>query len=360
MAEKARGRTSPNPMVGAVIVKNGKIIAEGFHEQAGKDHAEVAALKKAGNAAKGAALYVTLEPCCHQGKTPPCTDALIASGIKKVVLATQDPNPLVAGKGMAQLKKAGITVMHGLLQKEAQRLNEAFNKYITQKSPFVTLKAALSLDGKIAAADGSSKWISNERSRQRVHEMRDAADAVIVGVNTVLKDDPRLNVRLAGKKKPKHPLRVIVDSRLQTPPDAHVLHSHGGEVLIAACHDDARKRKALENEGATVIILPEKNKMVDLKELMKELGKRETVSALIEGGATIFTMALEEGLVDKVALFYAPIILGGSGRFSLAHGEGVKSIEKAIRLRDFSITPIDEKPVKLFAENVLIEGYVSK
>ncbi len=341
LAEMAKGRTSPNPMVGAVVVKGGKIIAEGFHGKAGGDHAEVIAIKKAKDAAKGAALYVTLEPCCHHGKTPPCTDAIIAAGIKKVVFATQDPNPLVSGKGEAQLKKAGITVLRGLLQKEAQKLNEQFNKFITKKIPFVTLKAALSLDGKIAAVDGSSKWISSDLSRQRVHEMREASDAVIVGVGTILKDDPRLNVRLSNKGS-KHPVRIIVDSQLKTPPSAHILHSQGGKVWIATINPDGGKAKALENEGANIIGLPEKNGAVNLKELMKELGKREIVSALLEGGSTLFTSMLNDGLIDKVALFYAPIIVGGPSRYSLIQGEGVKSIDKAMRLEDFSVTIMAE------------------
>ncbi len=359
LAEKARGRTSPNPMVGAVIVKGNKIIAEGHHEKAGGDHAEVAAIKKAKGAAKDSCLYVTLEPCCHHGRTPPCTDAIIKAGIKKVVVAMQDPNPLVSGQGMTRLKKAGITVLHGLLQNEAKKLNEAYYKFITQKTPFVTLKAAISLDGKIADSEGVSKWISNETSRQKAHEMRNINDAVMVGVNTVLKDDPRLNVRL-DKKGVKQPLRVIVDSSLQTPPGARVLHSHGGEVLIATASGDEKKARELENEGATIIYVREKNKKVDLAELMRELGKRDVVSVLLEGGAAIFADALKEGVVDKVALFYAPIILGGASRYSITGDGSGSSLAKAMMLESVSFTAVVQEGGKARSENFLVEGYIRR
>lgn len=359
LAEKARGRTSPNPLVGAVLIKNGKIIAEGFHEKAGKDHAEIVALKKAKGNAKGATLYVTLEPCSHHGKTPPCADAVIGAGVTKVVIATQDPNPLVAGKGIARLKKAGITVMVGLLQKEAQQINEGWNKFITQNLPFVTLKAACSLDGKIAAEDGTSKWISNDLSRQKVHEMRATSDAVMVGVNTVLKDDPRLNVRLKKKDGVRHPLRVIVDTNLETPPSAAVLHSFGGKVIIATASDNSRRAKALEEEGATILRLPEKNKRVNLKELMAELGKRGVVNLLMEGGAELYTAALNEGIVDKLALFYAPILLGG-GRYSIFGGAGVKSIAGAIKVGNMTVTPIGGGQLSKINANLLVEGYINR
>ena len=359
LAETARGRTSPNPLVGAVLIKNGKIVAEGFHEKAGKDHAEIVAMKKAKGNAKGATLYVTLEPCCHEGKTPPCADAIIGAGIAKVVVATPDPNPLVAGKGIARLKKAGITVMVGLLQKEARQLNEGWNKFITQKLPFVTLKAACSLDGKIAAEDGSSKWISNELSRQKVHEMRAAADAVMVGVNTVLKDDPRLNVRLPKKTGFTHPLRVIVDTNLDTPPDAAALHSAGGKVLIATASDNSRRVKALEEEGADVLRLPEKNKRVSLKELLVELGSRGVVNLMIEGGGELYTAALNEGIVDKLALFYAPVLIGG-GRYQVFGGAGVKTMADAIAIHNMTVTPIGDARLSKFSVNFLVEGYICR
>ncbi len=358
LAEKARGRTSPNPLVGAVLIKNGKIIAEGFHEKAGKDHAEIVAIKKARANAKGATLYITLEPCSHHGKTPPCADAVIEAGIAKVVIATPDPNPLVSGKGIARLKKAGLTVMVGLLQKEARQLNEGWSKFITQNIPYVTLKAACSLDGKIAAEDGTSKWISNELSRVKVHEMRAASDAIMVGVNTLLKDDPRLNVRLKKKDNIRYPLRVIVDTGLDTSPAASVLHSVGGKVIIATASDNSRRAKALEEEGATVLRLPEKNKRVNLKELMVELGKRGVVNLLLEGGAELYTAALNEGIVDKLALFYAPVLLGGSGRFSVFGGAGVKGITGAIKIDNMTVTPIGDDRQTKYKTNFLIEGYI--
>ncbi|GMT41768.1 MAG: riboflavin biosynthesis protein RibD [bacterium] len=355
LAVRARGCTSPNPMVGAVIVKSGKIIAEGFHKKAGGDHAEIAALKairKAKKSAKGAILYVTLEPCCHRGKTPPCTDAVVASGIKKVVLAARDPNPLVAGKGIEKLKKAGITVLEGLLQKEAKKLNEAYEKFITQKVPFVVMKAASSLDGKIASETGQSKWITNETARKKVHEMRQDCDVVMVGINTILKDDPSLNVRPV-KKGAKQPLRLIVDTTLKTEPDASVFHSQGGRVLIAAGTDaPASRLKPLEQKGAEILRIGLKNDRVNLKELMKALAKMNVVSILLEGGGELFTSALASGIVDRVALFYAPIILGGSGRYSMVHGKGVKQISDAMKIHDVAVTQLDG--------NILVEGAIAR
>lgn len=252
LAAKARGRTSPNPLVGAVLVKAGKIIAEGYHLKAGLYHAEVAALKKAGTQAKGATVYVNIEPCTHIGRTGSCSKALINAGVKKVVTAMRDPNPINTGKGISQLKKAGITVLEGLLHKEARELNAPFEKFITQKLPYITLKAACSLDGRIATTTGESQWITNEESRKRVHEMREVNDAVIVGVNTVLKDDPRLNVRPV-KKGRKQPIRVVVDTQLKTPPDARLFRSTGGKVFIAAGPDAPISRaKNLEKSGAEI------------------------------------------------------------------------------------------------------------
>lgn len=357
LAEKARGRTSPNPMVGAVLVKGNKIIAEGWHEKAGGDHAEVAAIKKAKGTAKDSVLYVTLEPCCHHGRTPPCTDAIINAGIKKVFVAAADPNPLVSGKGAAQLRKAGVTVLVGLLQKESIKLNESYNKFITQKTPFVTLKAAVSMDGKMADSNGVSKWISNELSREKAQNMRRENDAVMVGVNTVINDDPRLNVRL-GKKWDKQPVRIIVDGALKTPPAARILHSHGGEVWIVTSVKNEKKAKPLEDEGAKIINVHSKNNRIDLKELMKELGGRGVTSILLEGGPTILSEALKEGVVDKVAIFYAPIIIGGESRYSLGAPDFSRSLEKAVRLDNCSFTQIPNDGTKHGAGNILFEASV--
>lgn len=359
LASMARGRTSPNPMVGAVIVKSGRIIAEGYHEKAGKDHAEIVALKKARGSAKKATMYITLEPCCHHGRTPPCTDAIIAAGLDKVVVAATDPNPLVGGKGIAQLKAAGINVQLGLLQKEANKLNEAFNKWIVHKVPFLTLKAALSLDGRLAAADGSSKWITSDEARKRVHEMRAENDAVLVGIKTVLNDNPRLNVRMLKRTGIRHPIRVVVDSRLETPVSAAIFHSMGGKVWIATISDDAKKSKALENEGATIIRVPEKNKRIDLKELMAELGRRGIVSLMVEGGAEIHSSMLTEGMVDKLSLFYAPILLGGGARYSFFSKGGASTITDALKVHGTAIATMDKSNVTVFDGNIMVEGYLN-
>ncbi len=352
LALKAKGKTSPNPLVGAVIVKAGKVIGEGYHKQAGKEHAEIIALKKAKSLAKGATLYVNLEPCCHTGRTGPCTDAVIKAGIKKVVIAMRDPNPLVAGKGVAKLKKAGITVMEGLLYKEAKALNAPFEKFITQKLPFVTLKAAVSLDGKIAALSGDSKWISNEASRAKVHEMREESDAILVGLNTVLKDDPSLNVR-PMKKGTKHPLRVVVDTKLNTPAGAKLFHSKGGKVVIF-CGNDApkAKEKALADKGAEVVRTATRDKRVNLEAIMKNLASRDIVSLMAEGGGTLYTELLGKGMVDNVAIFVAPIILGGTERYSLMQNGCAKNIKDALKLINLSY--------RQYGENILIEGKVLK
>jgi len=348
LASKAKGNTSPNPLVGCVIVKSGKIIAEGFHKKAGTDHAEVVALKKAKANAKGASLYVNLEPCCFTGKTAPCTKAIIKAGIKKVVIAMRDPNPKVSGKGVSQLKKASITVLEGLLPKEAERLNRPFKKFITQNLPYVTLKTACSLDGKIASPTGNSKWITNEESRAKAHEMRSYTDAIMVGINTVIKDDPRLNVRPI-KKGAKHPLRVIVDRELRTPPDARVLHSIGGKVLIA-CGKDAsdRRESRLTNEGAEIVRIKGSASKINLKSLMSKLAERDIVNLMLEGGATLYESALKDELVDAMAIFYAPILIGGSERYSLYRDGKIKSVKDATRLKNISF--------KEFGDNILLEG----
>jgi len=352
LAEKARGKTSPNPLVGAVIVKAGKIIGEGFHEKAGTDHAEIVALKKAKGGAKGSSLYVNLEPCCHTGKTGPCTDAIIEAGIKKVVLAMRDPNPLVAGKGVAALKKAGVTVLEGLLQKEAKLINAPFEKFITQKLPYVTMKAACSLDGRIASSSGESKWISNELSREYVHKLREESDAIMVGLNTIVRDDPQLNVR-PRKKNGAQPLRIVVDTNLKTPVDARIFHSTGGKVIIATSSDASESRaKQLENSGAEILRLPQKENRVSLKILMKELAKKNIVTLLLEGGSEMYTDALTLELVDRVAIFYAPIILGGSDKYTLLQSKRKSDMTDALKILNVKKTD--------FGDNLLIEGDVGK
>ncbi|MDH5541590.1 MAG: bifunctional diaminohydroxyphosphoribosylaminopyrimidine deaminase/5-amino-6-(5-phosphoribosylamino)uracil reductase RibD [Nitrospinota bacterium] len=352
LAEMARGKTSPNPLVGAVIVKAGKIIAEGFHEKAGTDHAEIVALKKAKGNAKGSALYVNLEPCCHTGKTGPCTEAIIEAGIKKVVLSMRDPNPLVSGKGIAALKKAGITVLEGLLQKEAKLLNAPFEKFISQKLPYVIMKAACSLDGRIASSSGESKWISNEQSREYVHLLREQSDAIMVGLNTIIRDDPQLNVR-PRKKNGKQPIRIVVDTNLKTPVDARIFHSLGGKIIVATSSDAPESRaKQLEGSGADILRLPQKENRVSLKSLMKELAKREIVTILLEGGSELYTDALTQELVDRVAIFYAPIILGGSDKYTLLQSKRKSDMTGALKILNVKKTD--------FGDNLLIEGDVGK
>jgi diaminohydroxyphosphoribosylaminopyrimidine deaminase/5-amino-6-(5-phosphoribosylamino)uracil reductase len=352
LAVKAKGKTSPNPMVGAVIVKSGKVVAEGYHREAGGDHAEVSAIKKARGESKGAAIYVNLEPCCHTGKTGPCTEAIIKAGIKKVVIATRDPNPLVSGKGVAILKKAGITVLEGLLQKEAKELNKPFEKFITQKLPYVILKAACSLDGKIAATTGESKWITNDLCRKRVHEMREECDAVMVGINTLLTDDPSLNVRPA-KKGTTHPARVIIDTKLKTSPQAKVFHSAGGDVYIMTGQEAPEARaRVLEKSGGKVIRVAAKGGRVSMKGVMKELAKLGMVSILLEGGSELFTDALDSGLVDRIALFYAPIIIGGTEKYTILQRKRKTDLTDSIKLKGVKRTD--------YGDNFLIEGEVEK
>lgn len=354
LAARGIGAASPNPVVGAVIIKSGKIIAEGFHKKAGGDHAEIAAIKKTKGRAKGATMYVTLEPCNHFGKTPPCTDAIILAGIKKVIVAARDPNPLVAGKGIAKLKRSGIAVTVGDGQKQAKRLNEPYTKFITKKMPFVTIKAAISLDGKIAASSGDSAWISNEKSRKKVHEIRAEADVIMIGVNTLLKDNPRLNVRLARPMRPvKQPIRLIVDTHLKTPANAKIFRTKGGAVWIAAGPDASKKKAAdLTKKGAVVLRVGLLKNRVNLKLLMKELARREIVNVLLEGGGELLTSAVEERLVDRAAFFYAPLLLGGDSTYCVYHGRGIKRVQNGVKLKKVTF--------KQFDDNILIQGEVAR
>lgn len=359
LAKKGIGRTSPNPAVGAVIVKNGRIIARGFHKKSGRPHAEIEAFKNARGLVKGATLYVTLEPCCHYGKTPPCTDAIIRSGIKRVVAGMLDPNRLVAGKGIGILKRAGIDVATGVLQEECAKLNKWYIKYITKKMPYVTLKLAMSIDGRIATAGGESKWITGTEARRHAHRMRSEADAVMVGVNTVLKDDPALTVRLV---KGKNPARVIVDSSLRTPLNAHAFDNVKNARLIifttrAASGDKIQKAQA---KGAEVVIVPktkigvdpkkgvDPKRGVDLKRVLKELGLRGICSLLVEGGGALGASLIKAGLVDKVSFFMVPMALGGDAKAAIGP-LGIKKISKAVVIKDMTM--------KRVGRDILIEGY---
>ena len=349
IAKNAEGRTSPNPLVGAVIVKDGKIIAEGWHRKAGTPHAEIHALKMAGDLAKDATLYVTLEPCSHVGRTPPCAKAIINAGIKKVVAAMGDPNPKVAGRGFEILKNAGIEVEVGLLQDEARKLNEVFLKWITKKLPFVTMKFASSLDGKIATTIGESQWISCEESRKFTHHLRDLNDAILVGFGTILADNPSLTTRLV---EGKNPVRVIVDSNARTPLDSKVVMDKSAQTIIAVSKKAPPEKIAdLENRGVEVIVAGDKER-VDLKILMKKLAKREITSVLVEGGGTIHFSMLSAGLVDKIYAFIAPKIIGGLNSLPAVAGLGFKKLSDAVELENFTAEKV--------GEDILLSGYVKE
>lgn len=348
LAVHALGRTSPNPLVGAVVVNAGRIVGEGYHHKAGLPHAEIEALNAAGEAARGATLYINLEPCCHTGRTGPCTEAIIKAGIKKVVAAMADPNPVVAGKGFARLKEAGIEVTTGILEKEARKLNEFFIKYITTNRPFVTVKTAMSLDGKIATVTGDSKWITGELAREYVHRLRDSSDAVLVGIGTVLKDDPSLTTRLAGGGRDA--ARIILDSMARTPLDSRVLNQQSEAPTIIAVTEMAPSERvaALRQAGAEVMTCGF-GPRVALDFLLMELARREIVSVLVEGGGTVNAGFWQAGLVDKVVWFIAPIVIGGREAPGPVGGSGIRSMSKAVRLTDISI--------KEFGADLCIEGY---
>jgi diaminohydroxyphosphoribosylaminopyrimidine deaminase/5-amino-6-(5-phosphoribosylamino)uracil reductase len=347
LAAKAKGRTSPNPMVGAVIVKGYRIISEGYHKTAGTPHAEIVALRKAGNKAKGATLFVTLEPCCHTDKlTPPCTKAIIKSGVSKVIVATTDPNPRVSGKGIRELRAAGIETEVGVLRSEAKTLNETFNKFITTKEPFVVLKIAQSLDGKIATAKGESKWITGKTSRKHVHQLRNDLDAVLVGIGTVMKDNPSLDCRIRGGR---NPYRIIVDSGLRIPLSSKVLEYDDNKTIIATTSKAGeRKIRQLREHGATVLIIKSKAGRVNLKALMKELGKLDITGVMIEGGSSIASSAVSAGIVDRVMFFVAPRIIGGTDSIPSIGGKSPSLLGNAIKLKDLRATTS--------GDDILIEG----
>ncbi|WP_068555535.1 bifunctional diaminohydroxyphosphoribosylaminopyrimidine deaminase/5-amino-6-(5-phosphoribosylamino)uracil reductase RibD [Thermotalea metallivorans] len=350
LALQGAGYTSPNPLVGAVIVKNGRIIGEGYHEMYGGPHAEINAFLHATEDVKGATMYVTLEPCSHYGKTPPCARAIVDKGISKVVVAMIDPNPLVAGKGIEILKSNGIEVVTGLLEDKAKKLNEIFIKYITTGLPFCILKTAMTLDGKIAAYTGDSKWITNEYSREYVHELRHRVSGIMVGIGTVLADDPSLTTR-RGDRQGKDPVRIIVDSRARIPLDAKVLHvsSKARTILATTSLADGNKLSTLEKMGVEVIMTPCQDNQVDLPYLMKALGERKIDSVLLEGGSTLNYAALEAGIVDKIVAFIAPKILGGDRAKTPVGGKGKASVADSLLLRDIAICR--------FQDDIMIEAY---
>ena len=349
IARNAEGRTSPNPLVGAVIVKDGKIIAEGWHRQAGTPHAEIHALNMAGDLSRGATLYVTLEPCSHFGRTPPCTQAIINAGISRVVAAMSDPNPKVAGHGFELLRAAGIAVEVGLLEAEARRLNEVFLKWITRRLPFVTMKFACTLDGKIATVAGESQWISSEESRRFTHHLRDINDAILVGVGTVLADNPSLTTRLV---EGKNPVRVIVDSNARTPLESKVVADKSARTIVAVtANAPPDKVRALKLRGVEVITAGNFER-VDLTALMHALAEREITSVLVEGGGTIHFSMLRARLVDKVLAFIAPKLIGGSRALSAVGGEGFAKLSDAVELDNFT--------AQTLGADILISGYVKE
>lgn len=343
LALKGRGWVNPNPMVGAVIVKDGKIIGEGFHARCGELHAERNALASLTESAQGAVMYVTLEPCCHYGRTPPCTQAILENKIKKVVIGSRDPNPRVAGKGAKILREAGIEVVEDFMREECDRLNPVFFHYITTKTPYVVMKYAMTADGKIATKTGASRWITGQKARNFVHQMRHDYMGVMTGIGTVMADDPMLNVRLEGKR---NPIRIICDSRLRIPPDSKICQTAKEYKTIIACgveKESSRVKTAyLEQLGIQVVSLPDLNGRVDLKRLMKYLGGLGIDSLLLEGGAELNDSALRAGIVQKVKVFIAPKIFGGAEAKGPVTGIGVENPGQSIRLEIEKISPIGE------------------
>lgn len=351
LAQKARGNTSPNPLVGAVVVKENTVVGTGYHQKAGTPHAEVHALREAGDAARGADLYVTLEPCNHYGRTPPCTEAIIRAGIKRVFVALSDPNPLVSGKGLARLREHGIEVYEGLLAEEARKVNEVFFKYIRTKLPFVAIKTATSLDGKIATKTGESRWITGEEARLHGHMLRSTYDAVLVGIGTISVDDPSLTCRLPNQEG-RDPIRIIADSKLSISEESRVLNlqSSAPTIIATTSQSPADKRRLIEQK-APVLVVNEGPRVV-LPSLLKVLGEMDITSVLVEGGGQINGAFLRESLVDKYYCYLAPKIIGGTKALGSFAGEGVSTLADAVCLTDISIEHL--------GEDFLITGYPKK
>ena len=349
LAEQGTALASPNPMVGAVLVLDGKIVGEGFHTYEGRKHAEALAIEAAGEQARGAALYINLEPCCHQGRTGPCTEAVLTAGVKHVIAAMEDPNPQVSGKGFEQLRLGGVEVETGLCREEAERLNEAFSRWVRTRLPLVTLKSAMTLDGRIAAPDDNSGWVTSEAARAHVQRQRHAHDAVWTGIATVLADDPLLTDR-TGLARRRSLVRVISDSKLRLPLTARLLQQVNQDVLVfCSAGADPGKRRELEQRGVCVVPLPGDGRP-DPRVIISELGKREILSVLLEAGSELNGAALEAGVVDKVFLYYAPKILHGRDAFPMAGGRGARGMPEAIPIRGIRRHE--------FGEDFAIEGYL--
>jgi diaminohydroxyphosphoribosylaminopyrimidine deaminase/5-amino-6-(5-phosphoribosylamino)uracil reductase len=340
LAERGRGYVEPNPLVGAVVVRDGQLVGEGWHQRYGEAHAEVHALAAAGEAARGATLYVTLEPCCHHGKTPPCTDAVLRAGIRRVVAAMPDPFPAVAGKGAERLRQAGVIVELGVGETEAQRLNAPYRKLLATGRPWVHAKWAMTLDGKIATRSGDSRWISNETSRRRVHELRGRMDAILVGIGTILADNPQLTARPPG---PRTPARIILDSRGRIPDDALVVQTARitPTILAATERIPQTRRAALQSHGCEVLILPDHHGRVSVDALLIELGRRRFTNVLVEGGSGVFGAFFDAVAIDEYHVFIAPCLIGGATAPNAIGGIGVPQMAEALQLVEWTHEVLD-------------------
>lgn len=351
LAIKGQGYTSPNPMVGAVVVKDGRLVGSGYHRMAGGPHAEVNAIAAAGQLAKKATLYVTLEPCNHTGLTPPCTEQIVEAGIERVVIAMRDPNPNVIGGGAEFLKRQGIRIAIGICEAQARKMNEAFVKFAGTRRPFVIAKCASTLDGRIATRTGDSKWVTGDQARQYVHRLRHAVDGILVGINTVRQDDPSLTTRLSGGRG-KDPVRIILDTRLTISPQAKLLRQvSDAETILATGIDSAPDKKVvLQKAGVRVLNTVLKNGLIDMDALMDKLGAIGLTSILIEGGSRVLSSAFRAGIVDKVCFFYAPKILGGDDGIPICTGPGPDLMNQSIAVIDIN--------VHRFGDDIMIEGYI--
>jgi diaminohydroxyphosphoribosylaminopyrimidine deaminase / 5-amino-6-(5-phosphoribosylamino)uracil reductase len=348
LALKAKGKTSPNPLVGALVVKDGAIIGRGYHEKCGAAHAEIVALDDAGTAAKGAALYVTLEPCTHFGRTPPCVDRIIQSGVKRVVLGMVDPNPVNNGKGIQILRNHNIAVEVGFCEEKLKRINESFIKFITKRLPFVTVKVAESLDGRIATRTGDSHWITSDRSRIWSHRIRGYYDGIMVGVNTVLRDDPKLDAWYSDA----HPAKIIVDSQLSTPQQASIFKGKAGVILVTLPVDpgQATENRTMLGKNAKILEAKGKEGQINLKDMLKKLARLGITNIIVEGGGTLIGSLFDDGLVDKVMFFISPKIIGGKDAIGSVMGHGVARLDSAIKLKQCKM--------RRMGEDILVEGYV--
>jgi len=353
LAKLALGQASPNPAVGAVVVNQDVVVGQGYTKPPGSPHAEVLALKQVGEEARGGVMYVTLEPCCHYGRTPPCTRAIISAGIREVHMAMLDPNPSVSGRGKDELEREGIKIYLGEHEEEAKEINEAYTKFITTGIPFVTAKFAVSLDGKIATRKGDSRWISGREARKYVHNLRYTTDAIMAGVNTVLADDPHLTTRCSGGRggtARKQPLRVIVDGKGRTPLTARVFNEPGKTLLALGRTATPEEKAAFAQAGAEILESSSAEGLVDLEKLLRALGEREITSVLVEGGGILFGSLFDRGLVDKVITFIAPIIIGGVEAKTAVAGKGVSKVAESFRL--------ERVRVEKLGDDLMVSGYV--